>query len=119
MRCVYCLRDPDTGHVRYIGSTGDIVARRERHLALRGAPAGTPLATWFEELRASGKAPVFKVLTTVDGAFCRGVANFAERELIGWFALKFPNRPLLNVTCNPSPSKRNRPRNRNGRSLKI
>lgn len=61
----YCIKDPDTGIVVYVGQTNDFAARRRAHLRLRRKRPnfGVPnIKTWLFDMLSAGKVPVIEVL---------------------------------------------------------
>ena len=61
----YCIRDPDTAEVVYVGQTKDFEARRRTHLRLRKQRPniGTVnIKTWLFDKLSAGKTPVIYVL---------------------------------------------------------
>lgn len=109
---VYCLRDPRTGEIRYVGATAgdraDFLAQRlSNHVsAAHGCHrSDTPLQCWLREVEAAGLRPTIEPLCTVPGlevtareqeeiAHCRatGVALVNDRKRRGYprpFCVRF------------------------------
>lgn len=60
----YCIKDPDTGQVVYVGQTQDFEKRRASHLTLRTRPniGSVNIRTWLFDMLSAGKMPVIEVL---------------------------------------------------------
>lgn len=76
---IYCLKEPDTGEIRYFGKTCQTASQRFwRHA---GCKTETHVARWVQKLRASSQLPEMEVLL-------RGLTNLEsideEKALIAW-----------------------------------
>jgi hypothetical protein len=90
LKVIYCLRDPDTRAVRYIGATKQTLAKRlSVHLALCHRTT-TSCARWLRGLLAGGKRPVIE---RIEGP----VDDWQEAER-RWIAQYRPIADLLNQT---------------------
>ena len=61
----YCIKDPDSGIVVYVGQTHDFAGRRKAHLKLRGSRpniGSTNIKTWLFDMLSAGRTPVIEVL---------------------------------------------------------
>lgn len=106
MQYVYALLDPDTKDVRYIGRTGNLELRKSQYLRLSGALCGSPLANWFEQLRALNKLPEFVIMATISGYAEGWAAKAAERRLIEMYAGHNDGHLILNLSLNPRAPKK-------------
>lgn len=59
---IYCLKDPNTGDVRYIGQTNNLKKRTQTHLST-SSKLKTPLGDWLRSL--NGGRPILAVLHEV------------------------------------------------------
>lgn len=89
---IYCLIDPRTREVRYIGRTRNLQSRYYSHLKpYHMWPANKQRLDWMNELRAVGLRAVFGVLEIVSNE----EAPFAE---IRWYRVYLSaGAPLLNL----------------------
>ena len=60
----YCIKDPDTGDIVYVGQTRDFENRRAAHLTLRVRPniGSVNIKTWLFDMLSAGKIPVIETL---------------------------------------------------------
>lgn len=87
---IYALIDPDTGELRYIGATDNIV-RRMREILAPNLSKSRKRAEWIIELKAEGKQPNLSILETCPEA----EAVLVERKWIARY--RELGAPLLNV----------------------
>jgi hypothetical protein len=87
---IYCLRDPRSGDVRYVGKTNNPKKRRVTHYAQSMLEHGRAKTKWVLELRSLGLRPELHVLETCDETTWR------ERERF-WIAHYSGIRKLLNA----------------------
>jgi predicted GIY-YIG superfamily endonuclease len=85
--CVYVLRDPRDGLVRYVGMTGNPKRRKAMHNSFLHGPMA--LRRWRACLRISGKKIVFE---TVSSHATKDAALQAESELILWYQDNHPSQ---------------------------
>lgn len=90
---VYCLCDPDTDEVRYVGSSTNPRQRLRQH-SNPNSPHPV-LYKWIAEVRSSGKDVVLKIVQEHPHF---SAARYAEEELIAEMAKKYGTR-LLNRYC--------------------
>jgi len=65
----YCIKDPDTGEIVYVGQTVDFPKRCQEHLTLRSRPKirTQNIKTWLHDTLSSEKTPIIEALEE-----CRG-----------------------------------------------
>ena len=104
---VYGLTDPDSGEVRYVGSTWNAKRRYAQHCNWRGTRKGSRLREWLRELDANGKKPGFRILVRLTGPESQFVRYAAERRAIQRYSYLTPGR-LLQTAHVASPSESGR-----------
>jgi hypothetical protein len=87
-RSIYCLCDPRTDEIRYVGQSVDPANRLKGHKSDRD---GTAKSAWVAELRSEGLEPTLVVLSTVPAA----EAAMAEQWFIEGY--RRGGHPLLNA----------------------
>lgn len=99
---VYTLSDPDSGEVKYAGSTKSIAARFAAHVYGASYPK-TPKDKWIMELLARGSGPVLRV---AGGSNLREDAYNIERKIIvalsPEFNINVPTERGITITAQPS-----------------
>jgi hypothetical protein len=94
--CVYLLRCPDTGEVRYVGYTYSEGNRRDSH-SRHSERVSCPVSVWKRRLAAKGKSAAMEIVCRVHTP---KLAHQLERELIEHFvAINGPR--MLNRVGNP------------------
>jgi GIY-YIG catalytic domain len=90
---IYCLANPETGQVRYVGKTNDPKKRIAAHLSNK-AERARPKVCWIDSLIKKGLTPSMEVIEVVE---CESDADWqdAERFWIAYF--KFLGFRLLNL----------------------
>lgn len=86
---IYGLYDPDSGELRYVGKAKSSAKRLKTHI-WDSRTAKRPVCLWIAGLVAAGKAPVMRLLETVDDSEWKA----AEKRLI---ALHRKTSSLLNL----------------------
>lgn len=86
---IYCLEDPITGEIRYVGKTNDPLKRFSSHY--RRSTEDSWKSNWVKSLKRRGLKPRMEILEEVDGDWVR-----SERFWIAY--LKFLGCRLTNLT---------------------
>lgn len=93
---VYCLIDPETYRVRYIGQTIDLRTRYRAHFRCdTTSGAGKAVKSWVTDLKQRGLAPILEVLCVCDHSERRQ----REKQFIA--AAILAREPLLNERLVP------------------
>jgi hypothetical protein len=79
---VYCLVDPRTKGIRYVGSSADPYERLRDHISAGSDSRGKPTVSWVKELKAAGLRPEVVVIAERP---TRGAAVVLENETIARF----------------------------------
>lgn len=77
---IYCLKDPDTNEIRYIGKTNNLKQRFHNH---KNKITGTHCSNWILKLKANGKVPIMELVEECSNDI------WQEREIY-WIA-QYPN----------------------------
>lgn len=102
MATIYCLVDPRTDCLRYVGRAANLLSRFSNHLAVSGVEK-TPKARWILKLLKLGLKPQLAIIEELPEA----QANDAERFWIA--SLRAAGAMLLNMTDGGEGSSRPRP----------
>lgn len=93
---IYCLIDPQTHSVRYVGQTADIRARYRAHFRCdTTSGVGKAVKGWVAGLKQCGLAPILEVLCICDASERR----LREKQFIA--AAILAREPLLNERLVP------------------
>lgn len=76
---IYCLKEPNTGEIRYFGQTNQKI--QARFFAHAAKQTNTHVSRWFHKTRNSGKDPQIEVLIS---GLTKIEANEEEIALIAW-----------------------------------
>lgn len=77
--CIYCLKDPRDGSVRYVGQTIKRLPQRLSEHVCR--PAGKRMRAWIVELDALGLRPSIEALEIVPSADLNARERFWLKEM--------------------------------------
>jgi hypothetical protein len=92
---IYCLREPGTRAIRYVGqTTATLDERLKGHVCPSALRRALPLAMWLCELVGAGLLPKIELLETVPAGKGRGPAADAERW---WVERLGHHHDLLNI----------------------
>lgn len=89
---IYCLKDPDTDQVFYVGKTCNPKERLAGHIgnAAGGLPENKKKAAWIARLSQEGKKPVMELLDTA------AESDWPEKEEQWIRTMRARGEPLVN-----------------------
>lgn len=88
---IYCLIDPDTDQVRYVGKANDVLKRYKQHL--RENRRSYPVYSWITSLKQKGQTPIVASLSRVL------MSAWEEVESLWIEVYRRKGAPLLNLTA--------------------